>query len=62
MSGGHILKHGLSANNAVSEKGNENLSIRGVDIFGGEVGIGTFSTVNNEDTLIIQLTNSKSGS
>ena len=61
VSGGHILKHGLSANNAVSEKGNENLSIRGVDIFGGEVGIGTFSTVNNEDTLIIQLTNSKSG-
>ena len=61
MSGGHILKHGLSANNAVSEKGNENLSIRGVEIFGGEIGIGTFSTVGSEDTLRISLTNSKSG-
>ena len=30
---GHILKHGLSANDGVSEKGNENLSIRGVELF-----------------------------
>ena len=61
IANGHILKHGFSANDAVSEKGNENLSIRGVEIFGGEIGIGTFSTVGSEDTLRISLTNSKSG-
>ena len=61
ISGGHILKHGLSANDAVSEKGDENLSVRGTEIFGGEVGIGTFNTVGSEDTLRISLTNSKSG-
>ncbi len=33
---GHILKHGLSANDGVSEKGNENLSSRGVELFGIE--------------------------
>ena len=30
---GHVLKHGLSANDGVSEKGNENLSVRGVELF-----------------------------
>ena len=35
---GHILKHGLSANDGVSEKGNENLSIRGVELFDFETG------------------------
>ena len=33
---GRILKHGLSANDGVSEKGNENLSSRGVELFGIE--------------------------
>ena len=30
---GHILKHGLSANDGLSGKGNENLSVRGVELF-----------------------------
>ena len=33
---GYVLKHGLSANDGVSEKGNENLSARGVELFGIE--------------------------
>ena len=33
---GHVLKHGLSANDGASDKGNENLSIRGVELFGIE--------------------------
>jgi len=35
---GHILKHGLSANDGVSERGNENLSIRGVELYDFETG------------------------
>ena len=33
---GHVLKHGLSANDGESAKGNENLSIRGVEFFDNE--------------------------
>ena len=33
---GFILKHGLSANDGASVKGNENLSIRGIDLFDNE--------------------------
>ena len=35
---GHILKHGLSANDGVSDTGDENLSGRGVDLFDIEYG------------------------
>ena len=35
---GHILKHGLSANDGLSGKGNENLSVRGIDLFNKETG------------------------
>ena len=33
---GHVLKHGLSANDGESARGNENLSIRGVELFDNE--------------------------
>ena len=36
QSNGYILKHGLSANDGESAKGNENLSIRGVELFDNE--------------------------
>ena len=36
LSGGWILKHGLSANNGVSDSSAENLAIRGVSIFDDE--------------------------
>ena len=38
VANGYIIKHGLSANDAVSEKGNENLSARGVELFDVENG------------------------
>ena len=38
VQGGYILKHGLSANDGVSEPNNENLAIRGVELFGYEHG------------------------
>lgn len=37
LSGGRILKHGLSANNAVSESGDENLSVRSLTFFDDEI-------------------------
>ena len=36
---GHILKHGLSANDGLSGKGNENLTVRGVELFNKETAI-----------------------
>ena len=33
---GHILKHGLSANDGLSGRGNENLAVRGVELFNKE--------------------------
>ena len=60
-SNGWILKHGLSSNNAVSQKGDENLSVRGVELFGNEVGIGTVGTVGSDDTVEVTLLNNKLG-
>jgi len=58
-SNGWILKHGLSANDEVSEKDNENISSRGAEIFNYEVASGV---VNSDDTIgPITLLNSKSG-
>ena len=36
LSNGFVLKHGLSANDGLSGKGNENLSVRGVELFDKE--------------------------
>ena len=58
---GWILKHGLSANNAVSQKGDENLGVRGVELFNNEVGIGTTGTVGSDDTVEVTLLNNKLG-
>ena len=58
---GWVLKHGLSSNNAVSEKGDENLSVRGVELFNNEVGIGTVGTVGSDDTVEVTLLNNKVG-
>ncbi len=64
--GGWILKHGLSANDSVSQKDNENLSSRGAEIFNYEVAsgiVGDQTTNPSEDDVIhsITLLNSKSG-
>jgi len=59
---GFILKHGLSANDGVSDSGQENLSIRGVELFDNEhaklsaqmgsgVGIATVDTTNTHNLL-----------
>ena len=53
---GRILKHGLSANDGVSEKGNENLSARGVELFNNEssklsAAMNNVATVVTVDTL-----------
>ena len=37
LAGGKVLKHGLSANNAVSESGDENLAVRSVTFFDDEI-------------------------
>ena len=58
---GWILKHGLSANDSVSEKGDENLSVRGVELFDNEVGIGTTGMVGTDDTIEVTLLNNKVG-
>jgi len=38
LTSGRVLKHGLSANNAVSESGDENLAVRSLTFFDDEVG------------------------
>ena len=58
---GKILKHGLSANDGVSEKGDENLSVRGVELFNNESSkldtgmnnVGTAVTVSTSTSNII---------
>ena len=60
-SNGWILKHGLSSNDSVSEKGNENLSVRGAELFNNEVGICTVGTVGTDDTVEVTLLNNKVG-
>ena len=54
---GYILKHGLSANDAVSEKGNENLSARGVELFDIENGKLGLAMGINDTTMTIDTTN-----
>jgi len=58
---GTVLKHGLSANDGVSEKGDENLSARGVELFNNESSkldtamdnVGTAVTVSTSTSSII---------
>ena len=60
--GGWILKHGLSANDSVSQKDNENLSSRGAEIFNYEVATGIVGDNTRDDVIgSITLLNSKSG-
>ena len=54
---GYILKHGLSANDALSEKGNENLSARGVELFDAESGKLGLAMDINATTITIDSTN-----
>ena len=49
VANGHILKHGLSANDGLSGKGNENLSVRGVELFDKETAIMTSSEMAKDD-------------
>ena len=57
VANGYILKHGLSANDAVSEKGNENLSARGVELFDVENGKLGLAMGINDLTMTIDPTN-----
>ena len=62
ISNGWILKHGLSANDSVSQKDNENLSSRGAEIFNYEVATGIVGDNTRDDVIgSITLLNSKSG-
>jgi hypothetical protein len=66
ISNGWVLKHGLSANDSVSQKDSENLASRGAEIFNYEVAtgiVGDQTTNPSEDDVIhsITLLNSKSG-
>jgi hypothetical protein len=54
--GGYILKHGLSANNGVSDSSAENLAVRGVSIFDDE----TLIAVSFTDTTHIRVSSSLS--
>ena len=57
VANGHILKHGLSANDAVSESGNENLSARGAELFDVESGKLGLAMGVNDTTMTIDTTN-----
>jgi hypothetical protein len=53
-SSGYILKHGLSANDAVSDASNENRSIRGITLYDNVTGTLSSST---DDTITVTLDN-----
>ena len=62
ISNGWVLKHGLSANDSVSQKDNENLASRGAEIFNYEVATGIVGDNTRDDVIgSITLLNSKSG-
>ena len=52
---GHILKHGLSANDGLSGKGNENLSVRGVELFDKETAQLSSLMASNTDKVPVSL-------
>ena len=54
---GFILKHGLSANDGVSDSGQENLSIRGVELFDNEHGKLSTQMVSSDNKFTIDTTN-----
>ena len=54
---GFILKHGLSANDGVSDSGQENLSIRGVELFDNEHGKLSAQMVSSDVKFSIDTTN-----
>ncbi len=60
-SGGYVLKHGYSANNATSDIDAENLSVRGIPISGNEFGKLAASATVSSSTIRITLLNDKSG-
>ena len=51
-SGGHVLKHGLSANDAISDRTAENIGSRGVSFYGQEI-LRLETAITNETTLSI---------
>ena len=53
-SSGYILKHGLSANDAISDSSNENRSIRGITLYDNVTGTLSSST---DDTITVTLDN-----
>ena len=53
-SSGYILKHGLSANDAISDASNENRSIRGITLYDNVTGTLSSST---DDTITVTLDN-----
>ena len=52
---GYILKHGLSANDGLSGKGNENLSVRGVELFDKETAQLSSLMASNTDKVPVSL-------
>ena len=55
--GGYILKHGLSANDGVSEENNENLAVRGVDLFDLEHGKLSSQMISSAGKFVIDSSN-----
>ena len=55
--GGYVLKHGLSANDGVSEANNENLAIRGVELFGLEHGKLKLQMLSGDNKFTIESSN-----
>jgi hypothetical protein len=55
--GGYILKHGLSANNGVSDSSAENLAVRSVSIFDNQ----TLTAVSFRDAIYIKVSSTSSG-
>ena len=55
VNNGFILKHGLSANDGLSGKGNENLSVRGVELFDKETAQLSSLMTSNTDKVPVSL-------
>ena len=53
VNNGYVLKHGLSANDGISDAGQENLAIRGIDIFDIEHGKLSAVMESNHDIFVI---------
>jgi len=53
---GFILKHGLSANDGLSGKGNENLTVRGVELFNKETATLASPGMNTDPNAVVKVT------